>query len=331
VISLVPERDGAPNVDVVKSIVELGQTIHKAGMKSNIKIDDTIRLIGSLFHNAPSWEPNISQAAAARLGCSQTNFNWSHDFTLSTEDMLDELEMVSSSVDILLTTYMDSKGLGVGRELTEQFAKRSHAPLINMIDEVFSTQFALAELMGFDAGLGELAGKRIAITWGFGSRFDTPSVAHSLVTLAGLFEMNTRIVAPEPFSLLRRVIRNASEYASSNGLVVEEVSEMQSAFEDVDAVFTLNWSCLNNYQKPERNSETAQGLEEWSLDVDTIPERCVFSTLPPAQADLIATVRLLNSDQNITSSWLSRRISVLMASIIELTQKDKEELPMALL
>ncbi|MHA2206733.1 MAG: hypothetical protein ACXABC_12805 [Candidatus Thorarchaeota archaeon] len=328
---MVPNSDDVPNVDVVKSIVEMGHTILEAGMKSERQLSDTGQLIGSLFHNAPTWESNISQAATTRLGGSLTNFNWSQDFTLSTEDMLDELEMVSSSVDILLTTYMDNKGLGAGRVLTEQFAKRSRAPLINMIDEVFSTQFALAELLGFRARLGELAGRRMAIAWGFGSRFANPSVAHSLVTLAGLFEMNTRIVAPEPFSLLRRVIRNASEYASSNSLVVEEVSEMQGAFEDVDAVFTLNWSSLNNYQKPERNSETAQGLEEWYFDVDTIPNRCVFSTLPPAQADLLATEKLLNSDQNITSSWLNRRISVLMASMIELTRKDKDELPMALL
>jgi ornithine carbamoyltransferase len=286
-----------------------------------------LRLIGTMFHNAPTREVKVAEAVAARLGSSCIHFDWNQEFTLSRDELLREVSDVSSAVDLLLTAYVDQKTFGAGRMVTEQFCGSVQVPLINMIDDIYANQSALAQLLAIKHKLGTLNGKRIAVSWGFGSKFVLPNIAHSVVILSSILGANVRIISPKPFPLLKRAIKKAGKLRTSSRKVIEEIHDFKGALKDVDAVFALNWCCLEQFNHPARNAELAAEFRHWFLTDDTVPKTCLFTTEPPVQTDLLADKRILVSERDLTRMWWKARIAVLGATIAFMAQhKNSQEL-----
>ena len=300
--------------DELENLLSTADTLLKNGiaLPKDVK---PLRLIGTMFHNAPVREENVVEATAARLGSSCVHFNWNQEFSLSRYELLHEVSDVSSAVDLLLTAYIDRKTFGTGRMVTEQFCESSRVPIISMTDDIYAHQSALAHLLTISRRLRGLKGKRIAVSWGFGSRFVLPNIAHSMVVLCSLLGANVRIVTPKPFPLLNRVIKKAGKLRANTDISIEKCHEFKGTFADVDAVFTLNWCCLEQFNHPARNAETAAEFRDWFLTDDNLPENCLFTSEPPIQTDLSANKRLIESERNLTPMWWKVRIAVLSATI----------------
>ena len=303
---------------------ELGKLLSTADtfLKSGITIPESVGLIGTLFHNAPMREEKVVEAVAARLGSSCVHFNWNQEFALSRDELFREVSDVSSATDLLLTAYIDLKTFGAGRMVTEQFCESSQNPLISMTDDVYAHQSALAHLLAFSHKLGGFKGKRIAVSWGFGSKFVLPNIAHSVVVLSSILGANVRIVTPKPFPLLNRAIKKAKKLRADTSVSFEESHEFKGSFVDVDAVFALNWCCLEQFNHPARNAEAASEFRDWFLTDDNLPKNCLFTSEPPVQTDLLADKRLIESKRNLTRMWWNARIAVLGATIGLALQND---------
>jgi ornithine carbamoyltransferase len=280
------------------------------------------RLIGTMFHNAPEREKRVAEAVAARLGSSCVHFDWNQEFSLSRDELLREVSDVSSAVDLLLTAYVDRKTFGSGRMVTEQFCESVQVPLISLTDDIYANQSALAQLLAIKHKLGTLNGKHLAVSWGFGSKFVLPNIAHSVVLLSSILGANVRIVSPKPFPLLNRVIKKASKLRTSSGKAIEEVHDFKEAFRDVDAIFALNWCCLEQFNHPSRNAELAADFRHWFLTDNNVPTHCLFTTEPPVQTDLLADKKLLESERDVTRLWWNARIAVLGTTILASIQQD---------
>ena len=307
--------------DKLEELLSIADTFLKSGITFPEDVK-SIGLIGTMFHNAPAREAKVAEAVAARLGSSCVHFNWNQEFALSRDELLRDVSDVSSAVDLLLTAYIDWKTFGAGRMVTEQFCESSQVPLISMTDDIYAHQSALAQLLIIKQKLGSIKGKRVAVSWGFGSKFVLPSIAHSIVTLSSILGTNVRIISPKPFPLLNRVIKKAGKLRADSGVSIEENHEFKGAFSDVDAVFTLNWCCLEQFNHATRNAEIATDFRDWFLTDDNVPKNCLFITEPPVQADLLVDKRLLESERNLTRMWWKARIAVLGATIGLAMQQD---------
>lgn len=280
------------------------------------EIPETAPLLAcTLFQNEGHYERGIADTALGRLGGTASHFNWPEAYTLSTQEQLDELSGVGLAADILLSAQVSKETFGNGRTLTERMAKQSPVDFISLHDDIYAHQSAMAVLSAFKSALGDLEGKDIAISWAFGSRFVLPSTAHSLLALAAKCGSNVRIVAPSKFSLLRRVYRDAKKIAEANSSKVTEVEDFEVAFNDIDAVFALNWGSFDNFNHPERNSSDAQGCEDWYFTRDTLADGGLFMTEPPVRREMVATPDFLSSTRNLTRQWLARRIATLVSTI----------------
>ena len=82
------------------------------------------------------------------------------------------------------------------------------------------------------------------------------------------------------FNVLNRVIKKASNLSTNSS--IEETHEFKGSFEDVDAVFALNWCCLEQFNHPDRNAEIASAYRHWFFSDENLPKRCLFTTQPPA-------------------------------------------------
>ena len=275
-----------------------------------------VNLLGRMFHGASPYDIQAADLAAARLATPLVDLSWTSVDAKSSEVLREEVRIASQAVDLLLTAFTDSETFGDGHRLSRGFSEVSRVPLVSIADDIFAWQSALTHLSGFEERLGNLAGKQLVVSWGFGSSFVRPTTAHSLV-LAGLLSgANVRVAAPAEFSLMNRVRREASQLATKEGLAFEEVTGLTSALSDADMVFAANWLRLDDYNHPERHAVSARPHREWQFTRDAIPEKCIFSTEPPLEPALLTEEGMIDDSRNITSGWLARRVRVLMASIL---------------
>ncbi|MFX1264605.1 MAG: hypothetical protein ACFFH0_04460 [Promethearchaeota archaeon] len=301
-----------------KALEDLIQaTLGHEGLVSSMAIDGmhVTKLVGSLLHGVSSTESRVLQLASARLGYRHVALGWDDVKAKSDEALTNELSMFSQAVDILVTGFIDRETLGAGRAITEEFARISEVPMISLADEVFAPQPALSVAASFWEHLGGLKGKRIAVCWGFGSKFVLPNTAHSLLLILASLGADVVLASPPDFSLLKRVTRDASERATQSGAIFEESAELEETVQTVDAVFAANWCRLDNYSHPERNADHASRFRDWYFKDEALPSNCAFLTEPSVQKDLLLDARLWKSDRNLTRGWILKRSQALIASI----------------
>lgn len=278
-------------------------------------------LVGTALHNVPSSDSTVTHAAAARLGSSLVDFPLQEKRAMMSEEILEHLASFSAIVDIVLAGYVDNETFGAGRVLTERFSEWTRSPLLCLRDDVYAHQSALAELLGLSARMGGLEKRRIAVSWGFGSAFGLPTTAHSLILAALITGASVRVVAPDKFSLLRRVMREGAKVANSPDSQLEEVHEFEGSFRDVDAVFALNWCRLDDFNHPERNPQYASEFRDWYFTSEKLPNGCTFVTEPPMQTELLASKDLLYGPTSLTTTWFGRRVAALAATIVWMAQR----------
>jgi len=295
----------------VTEILKVAHEIETSGFSKVTRILQDPFVLGTMFHNAESREQHICELTGARLGVPVVDLSWRDVESKETSALLDELLMAESTVDLLLTAFNSKETFGEGRKLTTKFTGASKGPIVSLHDDIYNWQTALSHVLGFQNRIGNLSGKRVVVSWGFGSNFASPAVAHGLITTSALAGADVRVVEPPDFPTLNRVRKEAAESSRS----VEVTSDYRNAFSDADAVYVLNWFRLNDFNHPERNVNHVSKYNDWYLTKNLLPESCILSTDPSIQSGLSIEPELLQDPRCINSSWLSRRVQTLAATI----------------
>ncbi|TFG11879.1 hypothetical protein EU537_11205 [Candidatus Thorarchaeota archaeon] len=298
----------------IQKILNDAQSILETDFTEVRALSSNLEVIGTAYRNPEPQDKTAARISVVRLGCQEVPLTPPDQFTLSTEELLSNICSASENVDLMLVSFMDPETFGQGRSIVEEIPGRVECPVINLRDDIYAPQAALSNLLGIQSRLGPLAGKRIAISWGFGSVFPLPTVPHSMIAAASQLGAKIRVVAPKDFGLLRRVIREAEESAPDD-VSIEETDQFEGAFDDVDVIYALNWCRLSDFQHPERNTEYASEYRDWFFTTDNTPENGLFLTQAPAQTELLASQKLLSSERNMTQDWLKRRVVTLAASM----------------
>ncbi len=304
---------------VVTNILKVAHDIEISGFSEVSKEIRDALVLGMMFHNAASSEVQVCKLTGARLGVPVVDLSWRNVESKESSMLFDEIRMASDAVDLLLTVFSTFAGretFGDGRKLTEKFPTFSDVPLISLHDDIYNWQTALSHVLGFQNRIGDLSGKQIVVSWGFGSNFTNPAIAHALMVTSALAGADVRVVAPPDFPTLGRVRKEAAKSA----VAVEATSDFVNAFKDADAVYVLNWFRLNDFNHPDRNAQHASKYKDWYLTQDLLPDSCVLSTDPTIQSDITVSSELLQGSRCINPMWLSRRVQILAATIDHVLQ-----------
>lgn len=272
-------------------------------------------VIGRMFHNSSHRERQVVDLAMARLGCTSVDLSWQNLESMETSSLYNEVTMNSECVDLLITAISSNEMFGEGRTLTMKLPEYSSVPVISLHDDLYNWQSALSHLHGIKKQLKSLRGKRLAISWVYGSTFTNPSLAHSLILTGILSGASIRVVTPSDFPVLGRVRKEGLELTKDSDTELEFTHDFKDAFVGVDAIIPFNWFRLDNFNHPERNQEYAQAYQDWFLREDLVPEGCLISTEPDIQSELSITPELFHSAQVLSHSWLSNRVTTLAATI----------------
>lgn len=132
---------------------------------------------------------------------------------------------------------------GMGNQVIREFARWSDAPIINMEDDWYHPCQALADIMTVKEKLGDLAGRKLVMSWAYSPDTKKPqSVAHSMLAVASYFGMELVLAHPEGYELhpdvLSRVQANVDHFGGS----FTTMDNMDEACHGADVVYAKSWT-----------------------------------------------------------------------------------------
>ncbi len=116
-------------------------------------------------------------------------------------------------------------------------------PIVNLQCDIDHPTQTMADLLWLREHFGgDVAGKRIAVSWAYSPSYAKPlSVPQGLVSLLTRFGAHVTLAHPEGYDLLPDPISWAHEGAAESGGSFEVTSDMDAAFTGADAVYPKSW------------------------------------------------------------------------------------------
>jgi knotted carbamoyltransferase YgeW len=115
-------------------------------------------------------------------------------------------------------------------------------PVVNLQCDVDHPTQTLADLLWLRQRLGDLAGKRIAVSWAYSPSYAKPlSVPQGLITLLTRFGAHVTLAQPEGYRLMDEPMAAAAANAKASGGSFRTVASMDEAFEGAHAVYPKSW------------------------------------------------------------------------------------------
>jgi knotted carbamoyltransferase YgeW len=120
---------------------------------------------------------------------------------------------------------------------------RRAVPVVNLQCDVDHPTQTLADLAWLGEALpGELAGKRVAVTWAYSPSYAKPlSVPQGLIMLLTRFGADVVLAHPPGYRLMEEPLATAREHAAASGGRFSIVDSMDEAFACADAVYPKSW------------------------------------------------------------------------------------------
>ncbi len=118
-------------------------------------------------------------------------------------------------------------------------------PIVNLQCDVDHPTQSMADLLWMEDNLGDLAGKKIAVSWAYSPSYAKPlSVPQGLITLLTRFGADVTLAHPEGYRLTEETM-SAAESNSAGGGSFRVVDDMDEAFRDADVVYPKSWGAYD--------------------------------------------------------------------------------------
>ena len=119
---------------------------------------------------------------------------------------------------------------------------RRVVPIVNLQCDVDHPTQTLADLLWLRERLGDLAGKKIAVSWAYSPSYAKPlSVPQGLVSLLTRFGAHVTLAQPEGYRLMDEPMAAAAANATASGGSFRAVASMDEAFAGAHAVYPKSW------------------------------------------------------------------------------------------
>jgi ornithine carbamoyltransferase len=144
---------------------------------------------------------------------------------------------------------------------------RRVVPVVNLQCDVDHPTQTLADLLWLRERLGDLAGKKVAVSWAYSPSYAKPlSVPQGLITLLTRFGAHVVLAQPEGYRLLDEPMAAANANATASGGTFRVVASMDQAFAGAHAVYPKSWGPWDLMQ--ERVEANRQGDRARMADIE---------------------------------------------------------------
>jgi len=203
-------------------------------------------------------------------------------------------------------------------------------PVINMEDDMYHPCQAMADILTMKEKLGDLRGKKIAITWAYSPSPEKPvAVPQSAAAICSFFGMDITLAQPEGFELDPEVLARVKENVSRYGGSFNVSYSMEEAFSGADVVYPKSWGSLRWVppRNPEPNFEEIAKLFEankhWICDeakMKLAKRDCIYMHCLPADRGYEVTDEVIDGPNSVVFDQAENRLHAQKA-IMALTMR----------
>jgi len=172
---------------------------------------------------------------------------------IADEHVIDAARVLSEYADVIGIRAL-ARGGPWGRERRDRvlvsFQKHAQVPIFNMESVLDHPCQAWGDALTLDEALGDLRGKRLALTWCYHPKARPLAVPHSVSVMAAKMGMHLTVASPDGYPLDHGVQSALSHAAALSGGSVQHVENLEEAVEDADVVYAASWSSLDLHDRP---------------------------------------------------------------------------------
>lgn len=205
----------------------------------------------ALFFDSSTRTRSAWAGAAARLGMQPVIVDGSSTQVSHGETAAETGAMLGMNAHALGVRHDLVLGAGnafmreVSRGVDEYLAANQDprkVPVVNLQCDVDHPTQTLADLLWLRRRFGDLAGRKIAVSWAYSPSYAKPlSVPQGLITLLTRYGAHVTLAHPEGYGLMDDCLKAAGRHAVDSGGSFRVVQDMDSAFADADAVYPKSW------------------------------------------------------------------------------------------
>lgn len=199
-------------------------------------------------------------------------------------------------------------------------AQHSRVPVINMETIVHPCQ-ELALMQTLRERLGEVAGRKLLLTWTWHPRPLNTAVANSALLIATKFGMDVTLLCPEPAYLLDSQFMDAArDNAAASGGSLAVSHDIESAYAGAQVVYAKSWGALPHYGKPEQEWELRKNYRHFMVDEAkmALTDNALFSHCLPLRRNIKATDGVMDAEYCVALDEAENRLHVQKAMMMKL-------------
>ncbi len=209
----------------------------------------------SLFRDNSTRTRFSFSSAANLLGLEVADFDEGKSQVAHGETVRETANMISFMADVI--GIRDDMYIGKGHTYMEEFAQYvadGHAAgvleqrptLVSLqcdIDHPTQSTADLLHLVHEFGGLGNLRGKKLAMTWAYSPSYGKPlSVPQGMIGLMTRYGMNVVLAHPEGYDVMAWTREIAAKNAEASGGSFSMTTSMEDAFAEADIVCPKSWA-----------------------------------------------------------------------------------------
>lgn len=238
-----------PELEALLAVAERLEALDRAGRSTALLPD---QLAYALFFDNSTRTKSAWAGAAARLGMQPVIVDGSSTQVAHGETAAETGAMLGMNAhamgvrhDLILgegQSFMRELKQGIDEYLAATGDRRS-VPIVNLQCDVDHPTQTLADLLWLRENWGgQLAGKKIAVSWAYAPSYAKPlSVPQGLISLLPRFGAHVTLAHPEGYRLLDGPVESARRHAAAGGGSFRIVDSMDEAFTGADAVYPKSW------------------------------------------------------------------------------------------
>jgi len=207
----------------------------------------------------------------------------------------------------------------------KSLARHSSVPVINMETIVHPCQ-ELAMMMALKERIGDVAKRKMVLTWTWHPRPLNTAVANSALLIGTKFGMDVTLLCPEPDYLLdTQFIEQAKDNASASGGSLQVSHDIESAYSGADFVYAKSWGALPYYGRPQEEYELRKNYRHFIVDEEkmAMTNDGFFSHCLPLRRNVKATDGVMDAPYCLAMDEAENRLHVQKALMMNLLGADQ--------
>ncbi len=190
------------------------------------------------------------------------------------------------------------------------WAANARVPVINMESAMWHPLQALADLMTMREALGNLAGKRLAITWTHSPTPASSAVTNSLLLAALRAGMNVKLAHPPGYELDDQVQSEAMRLAETAPGSFASGMAAKDAVLGAHIVYARSWQSLEDYGNPTLAANRRSRTAGWTVDESLMKQsdNGRFMHAMPVRRNLEVTDEVLDGARSLIYEQAENRL-----------------------